>query len=91
MFTNLHQLLGGRPDPAAAEQAFVETVRPEPPREPRSRRSEVVLAVGWTLIAIKCVVVWWVIRAYQVPVHPGWVIWPTLGAATVCTWLYWRR
>ncbi len=91
MFTNLHQLLGGKPDDTSSEHAFVEEVRQNHPKEPRSRRSEWVLSIGWVLIAIKCVVVWWLIQTYKVPIHPGWVIYPTIGAASVCTWLYWRR
>lgn len=91
MLTNLHQLLGGRPPEEPEEPVFVERVRREIPPEPRSRRAEWVLTAGWALIVVKCVAVGWVIRAYEVPVHPGWVIFPTLGAAAVCTWLYWRR
>lgn len=91
MFTSLQQLLGGRAAPGSELDAFVESVGPKVVPEPRSRRSEWVLAIGWILIAIKCLAVWWVIRAYAVPVHPGWVIFPTIGAAAVCTWLYWRR
>ena len=91
MLTYLYHLLGARPGDSSADQAFVQDVRKSHPREHRSRRSERVLVAGWVLIAIKCVLVWWVIRAYEVPVHPGWVILPTIGAAGVCTWLYWRR
>ncbi|MFH1498392.1 MAG: hypothetical protein ABII82_11255, partial [Verrucomicrobiota bacterium] len=60
MLTNLHQLLGGRRPEDPEDPAFIEQVRREMPPEPRSRRSEWVLAVGWALIAIKCVAVWWV-------------------------------
>lgn len=91
MLTLLHQLLGRNVNADLANQAFVEKVRSGYPRESRSRRSELVLIGGWGLIIIKCLVVWWLIRVYAVPIHPGWVIFPTIGAAMVCTWLYWRR
>jgi hypothetical protein len=48
-----------------------------------------VVGVAWLLIIIKCFVVVWAIRHYQVPIHPFWIIGPTLAFAGVATsiWL----
>lgn len=64
---------------------------PAQTRAPRNRRSEIVLAVGWALVLAKCLTISWAIRAYSVPIHPWWLIGPTLAFAALCTWLYWRR
>lgn len=67
-------------------------LRIEHPREPRSRRSELVLAVGWVLVLAKCSAIWWICRAYpEVKIGPWWLIGPTLAFATLCTLVYWRR
>ena len=60
-------------------------------REPRSRRSELVLIVGWLLVFAKIAAVRWACRAYAVPIDPWWIIGPTLLFAALCTWLYVRR
>lgn len=47
------------------------------------------MAVAWILIALKCVIVSWAIVRWSVPIHPLWVIAPTLlfaGLASVL-WL----
>jgi hypothetical protein len=59
--------------------------------EPRSRRVELVLAIGWVLVLIKSVVVHWACEHYGVPFNAWWLIGPTLVFAALCTWLYWRR
>jgi hypothetical protein len=91
MFAPLVRFLHRTPDPADADRAFVAEVRVRQPREPRNRRSEVILAIGWLLILAKCFAVNWACAAYAVPVNPGWIILPSLLFAVVCTWLYWRR
>lgn len=91
MFAPLTRFFARRLDPAENEHDFVRGLRVEHPREPRSRRSELILAIGWVLILAKCVALHWLIRAYAVPIHPWWLIGPTLAFATLCTWLYWRR
>lgn len=45
------------------------------------------LAIGWALILVKCLLTPWAINHWNVPIHPGWVIWPTLGAAGFITLL----
>ena len=49
------------------------------------RRVRWLMAVAWALIAVKCVVVWWAIGRWSVPVHPLWVVAPTLVFAALAT------
>ncbi len=91
MLANLLHFLHRRRTAEEYESAFVEGVEVRTPREKRSRKSERILIVGWVLIALKALLVWWAIRAYAMPLNPWWIIAPTLGAAGVCTWLYLRR
>lgn len=49
------------------------------------------LVAGWILIAVKCLLTPWAIAHWQVPVHPGWVIVPTLIFASVVTVLIFRH
>ena len=67
-------------------------VRVTLPREPRSRRSEFVLVVGWLLIGLKSVAIWWACDHYpEIKVNAWWVIGPTVFFGALCTWLYWQR
>lgn len=91
MFAPLSRFFHRRPDPAELEHSFVREMRVEHPREPRSRRVELVLAIGWVLVLIKSVVVHWACQHYGVPFNAWWLIGPTLVFAALCTWLYWRR
>jgi len=52
---------------------------------PLSRRTRLFLEIGWLVIVVKCLVVPWVITRWQIPVHPGWVIVPTLMYAALVT------
>lgn len=64
---------------------------PVPPRERRSRRSERWLFIGWLLIAIKCAAIWWLIETYDAPIHPMWLVGPTVLFGLLATALYiWR-
>ncbi len=47
------------------------------------------MAVAWALIFTKCWAVWWVIDHWRVPVHPLWIIGPTLAFAVLASiiWL----
>ncbi len=70
----------------------MQSLRVTHPREPRSRRSERVLIIGWVLILLKSAAIWWTCHTYpEVRVNPWWVIAPTLAFASLCTLLYWRR
>ena len=52
---------------------------------PLAQRTRRFLEIGWLIIVAKCLAVPWVISHWQVPVHPGWVIVPTLVFAVVVT------
>lgn len=53
---------------------------------PAGCRRTVIAA--WVLIALKCVLVTWAIDRWQVPIHPAWVIAPTLVFAALATLLW---
>lgn len=57
------------------------------------RRVRLFLEVCWVVIIAKCLAVPWVITRWQIPVHPGWVIVPTLifGALVTVVVLAWPR
>ena len=91
MFANLLQLFTRRQPPADYDLAFVKDVRVNPPREVRSLRSERWLLAGWVFITIKCTAIWWAIVTYYVPVHPMWLVGPTVLFGLLATALYiWR-
>ena len=61
------------------------------PTEPRSPRSERWIIAGWVLIALKCTAIWWLINAYHIPIHPMWLVGPTVLFGLLITFLYiWR-
>ena len=91
MFAPLSRFSQREPDPREIEGPFVHEVQIEHPREPRSRRLELVLALCWVLVAVKCALVHWACRRYSVPINPGWIIGPALAFASLCTFVYWRR
>lgn len=91
MLANLIKLVTGHHSGSDYEREFIADVTPSSPPETRSRRSELILVLGWLLVLLKCLATAWAVRAYDVPVHAGWVIVPTLLAAGVCTWLYLSR
>lgn len=91
MFANLLQLFTRRTPPEDYDLAFVKEVRVNPPRETRSRRSERWLIAGWVLIMLKCAAMWWAIETYRVPIHPMWLVGPTVVFGLLATALYiWR-
>lgn len=51
------------------------------------------MAIIWAVILVKCVVVWWAMLHWQMPLHPLWIVAPTLVFAAVATliWLTHRR
>jgi hypothetical protein len=60
-------------------------------REARNAGAERWLVVGWCLILAKCVALWWLIKAYQVPIHPLWLVGPTVLFGLLATAVYiWR-
>jgi hypothetical protein len=89
MLPNFLQLLRGTPD-SEYEQAFIKevSVREKLPRNPRTER---VIALCWVLVGIKSVLIWWACLRYPVPIHPLWIILPTLAFALLCTAIYFSR
>lgn len=83
-----------RPTPLSADNPPAPAAPGKAAREPRDRRSELVLTIGWALVLIKCAVVWWICRhvpSVRENIGAGWVIVPTLLFASLCTWVYVRR
>ena len=73
--------------PAENDPSFVQGIRPS--RTPRGNpRVARLIAIGWVLIAIKSVVVWWACSHYALPFHPLWIIAPTVAFAALCTGVY---
>lgn len=46
------------------------------------------LAVAWIVILAKCTVVWWAMNHWHVPIHPAWIVIPTLMLAGLATALW---
>lgn len=46
------------------------------------------LGVAWIVILAKCVLVGWAMAHWRVPIHPAWVIVPTLLLAALATALW---
>ena len=53
-----------------------------------SRSNRWFLGTAWLVIVLKCMVVWWAIPHYHVPVNPMWVIGPTVFFAAWVTVLW---
>ena len=89
MFANLLLRLRNL-SPHVADDPFVRDVRVSHPIA-RNRRSELLIVGGWGLIGLKCWGTFWVVQRYAMPFDPWWIVAPTIAAAAVCTWIYWRR
>jgi hypothetical protein len=89
MFANLLQSLSPR-DPAAFDDAFVESVQVKRP-VPRNPRVEKIILACWALIAVKHVAVIWAVHHYAVPFHQLWVNLPTFLLGLLATWAYYAR
>lgn len=91
MFANLLQLITRRRAAEDYDLAFVKEVRIPPPREGRNRHAERWMIGGWILILLKCTAIWWLIVKYHVPIHPMWLVGPTVLFGLLATALYiWR-
>ncbi|MBL9205602.1 MAG: hypothetical protein JNN01_10990 [Opitutaceae bacterium] len=91
MFANLlHLITGSSPASPEYNRAFVQDVAVQSV-EPRSRRVERALILGWVLIIMKCVLIAWAISHYRIPIHATWIVAPTLAMAAICTVIYVRR
>lgn len=93
MLATFLQLLTRRTTREDYERAFVREVRRVTPRVGRNRRSERMLWLGWTLIALKCWGVWWLLNHFEsrVQLTAWWINGPTLAAAALVTLVYLRR
>lgn len=89
MFANLLQSLSPR-DPAAFDDAFVESVQVKRP-VPRNARVEKIILACWALIAVTHVAVIWAVHHYAVPFHQLWVNLPTFLLGLLATWAYYAR
>lgn len=71
-------------DLPAKHRPAVSSVHPE-------RHTQFWIIVGWVLIALKCVAIWWACNTYSVPIHPLWLIVPTVLFGLLATVVYvWR-
>lgn len=46
------------------------------------------MGVVWVIIAVKCVIVWWAMVHWSVPLHPMWIVGPTLIFASLASALW---
>ncbi len=46
------------------------------------------VAIAWSLIAVKCGLIWWAMIHWSVPFHPLWIVAPTLMFALLATGLW---
>lgn len=60
-------------------------------RERRSRTVERVLLVGWGVIGAKAAFAYWADKTYGLPFDPGWLVWPSVAFALLCTGVYFWR
>jgi hypothetical protein len=49
------------------------------------RRIRLLLEACWVVLVAKCLAVPWVVAHWQIPVHPAWVIVPTLVFGVLIT------
>lgn len=90
MFTGLLQWIAGRPAGGTYDHAWVEAVRVKPVRE-RNPRVERFILICWLLIAVKHVLVIWVVHHYRMPFHQLLVNAPTWIFGVIATAVYYRR
>lgn len=70
-------------------RGFIRSVQTR--RSARDRKLERQLRIFWAIIVAKCALIWWLMRHYHVPIHPLWVVVPTLMFAALITAVYvWR-
>ena len=90
MFANLLQLITRRPPPEY-DRSFIEEVRLADYLPKRNPRVEKLILVCWVLIAIKCLLVVWLIGKYHMKFDPLWVTAPTIAFGLMCTGVYFWR
>ena len=90
MLTNLLQIFGRNPD-NEYEQAFVKEITVREAKPARNPRVERIIVIGWALIVLKSIFVWWACLHYPVPFHPLWIVGPTVLFGLLCTFVYLGR
>ncbi len=53
-----------------------------------SRRVRWLMAILWAIIVAKCIVVRWAVGHWQMPVHPLWIVAPTIIFAGLASILW---
>jgi hypothetical protein len=46
------------------------------------------MTLAWLVIGAKCIWVWWAVAHWHLPVHPLWIVAPTLACAALATALW---
>lgn len=72
--------------PAALNWAMIHPFHLDAVRYPVRMRW--FLGLVWILILAKCALVWWAMTHWHVPMHPAWIVVPTLLFATLATGLW---
>jgi hypothetical protein len=75
-----------RPDQPALHCGMIHPFHVDATRYPVRMRW--FLGVAWIVILAKCVLVWWAMNHWHVPIHPAWVVVPTLMLAALATALW---
>lgn len=88
MFANLTRFITQSPDSAGDPFVAEVTVTKPVPANPRLER---MILLCWLLIAVKHVLVIWVVHRYPVPFHQLWVNFPTFLLGLLATWAYYAR
>jgi hypothetical protein len=72
-------------------QEFIRSVNLRRTESESDRKLKRLLWIFWGVILVKCAFIWWLMRHYHVPIHPLWVVVPTLMFAALITAVYvWR-
>lgn len=51
------------------------------------------MGAAWFLLVLKCALLWWAIEHWRLPLHPLWLVIPSLafGVLATWTWMAYRR
>jgi len=89
VFTNLLQLISGRPGNGSDTNFVLEVqVREKPPRDPKFER---FILHCWLLIALKHVAIIYACSHWPVPFHQLWINAPTFALGFLATAIYYWR
>lgn len=90
MLTGLLEWIAGRPQGGTYDRVFLEAVQVRRPPRPDARIERFILTC-WVLIAVKHVVVIWVVQHYRMPFHQLLVNAPTWVFGVIATAAYYWR